>query len=252
MTRTTTWVAACLAGGALALGGCSSSPTTAAPPSTSQTTAIATATTTATTATTSATVDAAALGKRITAAMRAAKTGKATTSSAAQGQSVEILQQFAFTGGAQPDSKATMSIAGLTLDVVSHDSVVYMKGFPAQMTGGKVWVKVDPNGSDQLSKALKQQLGNSPQDLGGTFTGGTASVLDTSNGNTRYKISGITVQGVSDLTMELTVDGKDLPVSSLVTVSGQDVKTTYSDWGAPVSVEIPAADQVGTLKLPTG
>jgi len=37
-----------------------------------------------------------------------------------------------------------------------------------------------------------------------------------------------------------------------VTLAGQTVTVVYRDWGAPVDVTVPSADEVGALSLPTG
>ena len=124
---------------------------------------------------------------------------------------------------------------------------------PTQMTGGKAWVKVDPNGTDEMSKALREGGSSSgdPQTMVNALKGGTATVVDTNGGNTHYRITGLSISGATGTTMDLTVDSKNLPVTSVVEASGAKVTTTYSDWGAPVTVTAPPADQVGTMSIPT-
>jgi hypothetical protein len=52
--------------------------------------------------------------------------------------------------------------------------------------------------------------------------------------------------------LDLSVDAQDLPTRMTVTLAGQTVTVVYRDWGAPVDVTVPSADEVGALSLPTG
>ncbi len=254
--------------GALALAGCgSSSPATTAQPSTSASGATAGAHTTSTASaavTPGATGDAAELGARMGAAMVAAKSGKGTLSMSSSAVNVSGATQFVYTSPTQADTTATMAIMGINLQVVSVGGVIYMKGLPTQLTGGKEWVKVDPKGTDAMSKAMREggASAGDPQTMVDALKGGTATVVDTNGGNTHYKITGITgisgsgatgATGTTGTTgMDLTVDAKDLPVKSVIEASGTKVTVDYSDWGAPVTVTAPPADQVGTMSAPTG
>ncbi len=254
--------------GALALAGCgSSSPTTTAQPSTSVSSASTGSGTTSTTSTPSAAVtpgatsDAAELGKRMGAAMVAAKSGKGTLSMSSSAVNLTGTTQFVYTSPTQADTTASMAMMGINLQVVSVGGVIYMKGLPTQLTGGKEWVKVDPKGTDAMSKAMREggSTAGDPQTMVDALKGGTATVVDTNGGNTHYKITGITgiagsgatgTTGTTGATMDLTVDSKDLPVKSVVESSGTKVTVDYSDWGTPVIVTAPPADQVGTMSAP--
>lgn len=259
-------------GGALVLSGCGSSTDTSAPPAVASSATSAAPTAAATTsasapstgapATAGSTVNAGDLAATMSKAMIAAKSGKATMSMAGSGVNMSGSSQFIYTTPTQADTTATMSIMGLNLELVSAGGVMYMKGLPTQMSGGKPWVKIDPNGSDEMSKALREAGGGNgnPQAVVDALKGGTATVVDTNGANTHYRITGFAAvgasgtsgtSGASGATMDLTVDSKNLPVTSVVEASGAKVSVEYSDWGTPVTVTAPPADQVGTLTIPT-
>ena len=200
-------------------------------------------------------VDAAAVAQRMIDAMVAAKSGRADTVTNVSGQSVTTTQSFVFTSPTQADSSGSTTIAGNTLEIRAVGGKVYMKGLPAQLTGGKTWATVDPNGTDAVSQQLKK-AGSDPKQTVDAFKNGRATVTAVSGDNTTYQITGVTYGSVSDLTMEITVDGSGRPVTSKVTVPSDaagaaSVTVTYSGWGTPVTVTAPPPDEVGTLTLPT-
>ena len=202
-------------------------------------------------ATPGAVVDAAAVAQRMVDAMVAAKSGKADTVTSVGGQTVTTTQSFVFTSPTQADSSGSTTVAGKTLEIVSVGGKIYMKGLPTQLTGGKTWAVVDPNGTDAVSQQLKE-VGSNPSQTVDAFKNGRATVTAQSGDNTTYQITGVTYQSVSDLTMEITVDGQGRPVTSKVTVPADAagavaVTVTYSGWGTPVTVTAPPADQVGPL-----
>ncbi len=245
--------------GALALAGCgASSPTTTAQPSTSASSTPSASTSSGTTSTTSAAVtpgatsDAVELGKRMGAAMVAAKSGKGTLSMSSSAVNVSGTTQFVYTSPTQADTTASMAMMGINLQVVSAGGVIYMKGLPTQLTGGKEWVKVDPKGTDAMSKAMREggSTAGDPQTMVDALKGGTATVVDTNGGNTHYKITGTSQPGLTNATMDITVDSQDRPVTSVVEAAGSTITVDYSDWGTPVTVSAPPADQIGTMSVP--
>jgi len=52
--------------------------------------------------------------------------------------------------------------------------------------------------------------------------------------------------------LAMVYHAQDLPTRMTVTLAGQTVTVVYRDWGAPVDVTVPSADEVGALSLPTG
>ena len=193
-----------------------------------------------------------ALATRISDAMLKAKSGKGkiSTSGGSAATNATGSLQFAIEGSTTR-AQGSFTVAGMTLEIVTAGGVVYLKGLPVQMTGGKPWVKIDPKGTDALSKSMSQ-LGNStgdPRALVDSLKGGKATVKSTSGGLTTYEITGATA--LAGGTLEVTVDRKDLPSTFKVTTSGVTVTAEYSDWGVPVTITAPPADQVGTAAMPT-
>jgi len=219
-------------------------PPTATEASVSATDAPATASGTSSAASTGApTVAGADLGRKISDAMAAARSGRAVMSSTGS-LALTGRTEFVFVDPTHIDSHATMTIGPQSLELVSKGGQLYMKGLPTGTTGGKPWVRIDPNGTDPVSKAMAgaaQQAGN-PQAMADAFKGSSATVVDAAAGQTHYRLSGGDT-GAGDL----YVDGQGRPVRFLAEASGTRVEVAYSDWGAPVTVTEPPADQVGSI-----
>lgn len=197
--------------------------------------------------------DAAVLATRISDAMVKAKSGKgkiSTTGGPAAATTTGTLQ-FAIDGSTTL-AQGSFTVSGMTLETITKGGVIYLKGLPAQMTGGRPWVKIDPKGTDPLSKTMAQLGDNNgdPRALVDSFKGGKATVKSTRGDTTTYAITG--AKALAGGTLEVTVDGRDLPSVFTVTTSGVTVTAEYSDWGAPVSITEPPADQVGSMSMPTG
>jgi len=157
--------------GALALAGCSSSgpsttgtpapasstpPTTSAasaPSSSSSSSTSASSASTSTSASASAAGSAEELGDRMAKAIVDAKSGKgkATASGSA---TLDLSMEFVFVDPTRMDMHATMATSGMNLEMVVKGGTFYMKGLPAAATGGKPWIKADPNGTDAFSKQM--------------------------------------------------------------------------------------------------
>ncbi len=262
-------IAAVTLSGALALAGCgtsapapsaattsastTSAPTTSAPTTSAPTTS---APTTSAPPSAGATIPATDLATRISAATVKARSGKVTLTSqgAPATQSVTGDLAFTFVDEKTSDSQGTISIAGQRLGIVTKGGLVYLKGLPAQLSGGKTWVKIDPNGTDAFSKAMKDASGSTgdPRAMVDGFKGGTAKVVDSVGGKTHYSVTGTQAAGDANATIDLTTDAKDLLSNITVVVAGQTVKMDYSDWGTAVTITVPPADQVGTVTLPKG
>lgn len=258
----TTSIAAVGLAGALALAGCSSSGSgTVSPPATSAG-AAASSPATSTSASASAasaaavgsTVDGAELGAQMRDAMVKAKTGKASMTMAGTGAGqIKADTVFEYVDENTTNSQANMTMSSLDIVAVMSGGAIYIKGLPTQLTGGKPWVKVDPNGDDPISKSLGESLsqGSGPDSVVKGLQNATVTVKDVSDGATTYHVTGLsagTATAAAGSAMDLKVGADGLPISSEVTVSGVTVALTYSDWGAPVSITVPAAGDIGTLK----
>ena len=56
---------------------------------------------------------------------------------------------------------------------------------------------------------------------------------------------------VAPVKARYTLDGQDRPTKMTVDAEGQTISIVFADWGKPVTVEVPPADQIGTFELPT-
>jgi len=261
--------------GALALAGCTGSGTTgandtpkatessslpaASAPSSTTSSATTSATTSATSsATTSATssgpgtsdsgsASAEALGDRMAKAMVAAKSGKGQATATGTA-SLDMTMEFVFVEPTKMDMHANMKTSGMNLEMVIKGGTFYMKGLPAGVTGGKPWIKADPNGTDPFSKQMSTQLQSmgDPRQITRSFSGGTAKLIGQEGDLTHYTVTG----APGGATVEIYVDKQDRPAKFVVTASGITANVAYSDWGAPVTVTEPPADQVGTMQSP--
>lgn len=249
-------VSAVALSGALAVGlaGCGSS---ASPTASSSTSSPASASPSSGSTTSAGAVgdsaSATELATRISDAMVKAKSGKGriSTTGGSSAANVTGTLQFAI-NGATTQAQGSFTVSGMTLEIVTKDSLVYIKGLPTQMTGGKPWVKIDPKGTDTLSKSMAQLGSNTgdPRALVDSFKGGKATVKSKNGGLTTYDVTGATA--LAGGTLEVTVDDHSLPSTFKVTTAGVTVIAEYSDWGAPVTITAPPADQVGSAAVPAG
>jgi hypothetical protein len=202
-------------------------------------------------------VDGAALAKRMTDAMVKAGSGTVTMDLGAQGSA---KGSFTMKDGKMEQSME-MGIQGQTLQIVSTGGVIYMKGLPGSE---KPWVKIDPKGNDPLSKmfaGLTGEMGD-PRQLATALKGSKATVVSTSAEADVYDVTidPSTLMGGSTATSSpsaqpvkarYTLDGQDRPTKMTVDAQGQTINIVFGDWGKPVTITVPPADQVGTFQLPT-
>jgi hypothetical protein len=173
-----------------------------------------------------------------------------------------------------------------TISMVFVDGVLYMK-LPKEPEPGKPWVKIDPNSdnavakslsglNDQLSKNADPRAALKEFEKSGTITATKKETLDGKE-TTHYTITvdvqkmadnqtdptqkkamqDIIAAGMKNFPVDVWVDDKDLPVRFAMQTPTPDgkggtttvnIKVDYSDWGKPVTVEAPPADQ--TTELP--
>ncbi|WP_199432454.1 hypothetical protein [Qaidamihabitans albus] len=154
-------------------------------------------------------------------------------------------------------------------------------------TGGKPWIKISPDGSDPMSQAIGPMFDqmaeqNDPSKTleqiqqAGTITNSEKTTLDGQD-VTHYWIDldfakladqapgNLTPEQVQQLAgkidklpMELWLNGDQLPVQVTMDMGaiaeaagapgqGGSMVMKYTDWGAPVDVQAPPADQVGEM-----
>lgn len=167
------------------------------------------------------------------------------SSGAAGGQQVTMTakSEFVVVNGAM-DSKATMSVAGGSMEVVSVGGVMYMKGL-IKSKDGKPWVKIDPNGTDEFSKRMAPQL-KSAADLRSqveVYEGSKATLIGTDAGVRHYRLTGVSSAPAQPF--DIYLDASDLPVKVTTKSDSMEMTITYSGFGDAVTVTAPPAAQVG-------
>lgn len=213
-------------------------------------------------------VDAAELAKKTTDALKAAGTAKMSMDGGAQ----KMSGVLSYKDGVS--YKMTMNIEGEAMEMVYVDKVFYMGGAQfAKLTGGKKFIKIDPKGTDPMSKMMApvltvmEQAAN-PAEILSTLDGVKAKVIAVEGGTTTYEtkmtaeqlkkatekmfgsdIPADALKSVSDQTLQQTVDAQGRLTK--VTTKGTESSTiTYSDYGVPVDIKAPAASEVGTFEMP--
>ena len=169
-------------------------------------------------------------------------------------QPVTASLKFAYPNGQSQVSQATFAVVGSQLDAVYADGGTFVKGLPPALATGKTWARVEPNETDVVSRAVREVGGaaTDPRAALSAFPGGQATVVERQGGTTRYAVTPASGQAAGPVPLDLTVDAQDLPTRMAVALAGQTVTVVYRDWGAPVNVTVPSADEVGALSLPTG
>ncbi len=163
---------------------------------------------------------------------------------------------------------------------------LYLKLPQSLVPTAKPWIGVDPNGTDQASKALaaivsEEQANTDPSKTltqiqsAGTITRTSADQVDGQPAthyvisvNTakllaspavtpqlRQLVSGSGVTMPATIVYDVWINSTNLPVrvgfSENVTRAGTSTKVTvdmtYTQWGAPVHIQAPPADQIGPL-----
>lgn len=170
--------------------------------------------------------------------------------------------------------KMSMDAGGQKVDLIVVDKVLYLGGtMAAQLGAGKTWLKIDPKGTDAISKQLAPLLGQmstaaqDPTKALGAMSGVKATVASVDGGNTTYAVTldkaqveqmlkaggadalgGATVP--DGLSYKVTLDADSLPVRVVTSTGGVDATVSFTRWGQPVDISAPPASEVGSLKLP--
>lgn len=254
----TTSIAAVALAAALGLSACGSSDTAEPAASKSSSTSSSSSSSSAAGAVKAGdSVDGAALATRMTDAMIKAGSGTVTMDLGAQGSA---KGSFTMKDGKMEQSME-MGIQGQTLQIVSSDGIIYMKGLPGSK---KPWVKIDPKGTDPMSKMFAGLTGDmgDPRQLATALKGSKATVVSSSADESVYDVTidPSTLMGGSTATASpsvapvkarYTLDAQDRPTKMTVDAQGQTISIVFADWGKPVTITVPPADQVGTFELPT-
>ena len=169
-------------------------------------------------------------------------------------QPVTASLKFAYPNGQSQVSQATFAMVGSQLDAVYADTGTFVKGLPPALATGKTWARVEPNETDVVSRAVREIGGAATRPKGRPLgvPGWPGGRRRAAGRTTRYAVTAASGQAAGPVPLDLSVDDQDRPTRMTVTLAGQTVTVVYRDWGAPVKVTVPSADEVGALSLPTG
>ena len=210
------------------------------------------------------TVTMAELGQRMQAAMKSKGTAKVSMnagSTLTMTGAMKVTEPIGYT--------MSMEAAGRKMDMIYVDKVMYLGGDAfASMLNGKKFVKIDPDGTDALSKqmapTLKQmETATDPSKMyqGMTDVKMTADKVEGDDVTYSAKLTEdqvktyVAKQGqsipsgtdIGDLTITMTLTKDNLPKAMTTEVGGQKINMTYSDWGTKVDISAPPASEVGTM-----
>ncbi len=243
----TTLAAAVTLSGALALAGCGSAATTPAGSTPPAPVVVATSAPPSV----GATLPTTGLAARISAAMVKAGSGRSTLTSHGLPSATSLSNDVAFTvvDGKTSNVQGTLTTGGRQVEIVMAGGMSYTKLPPPRPAGSKPWVMGDANIAGALSVATKRAriITGDPLALVDSLEGGMAKVVDSGGGRVHYSVTGAKALGGSDLKVDLTTGAQDLPSHCTLQQSGVSMEIDFRDWGTPVTVTVPPADQVSTL-----
>lgn len=244
-------VAVCAASIALSVAGCGGTAPATSPTGTSASSA--TTSTSPSRPTSGASIDAADLGKRVSAAIKKAGTGAMTITAA----NVKILSDFDLTG-AKPKQHLTVTAGAQTMEMTTIDGILYLKGM-TKASDGKPWVKVDPEKDALVAGLVKGMSGSAfgTDSVDTLFFAATVTFVSADANGTTYDVtidSGKLVTSTASASVPgkivkatYVVDPQDRPAKVTTELSGEATTVTYGDWGKAVTIAAPPADQVGVM-----
>jgi hypothetical protein len=204
-----------------------------------------------------ATVDGGDLAAKMTDAMVKAGSGTISMDLGTEGKATG---SFSMKGGVM-EQQMTMPIEGQTMELVSTGGIIYMKGLPGSK---KPWVRIDPKADDPVSQMFAGLAGDmgDPRQLAKALEGSKATVVSSSADASTYDVTidpkallGGAAASVAPATEPVkaryTLDADHRPTLMTVDVQGQQLKITFGDWGKPVTITAPPADQVGPFEMPS-
>lgn len=188
-----------------------------------------------------------------------------------------------FAAGAT-DLRMTENTRAARIDMVIKGGTLYLKPPRGLVNAAKPWVRIDPNGTDRVSVALnalvseEQQNGDPSGILNQISALATITQRNVDQGMTHYRltadtaklfaskavtpqlrmlIGGLGVRMQPATTYDVWINSANLPVRlafSETTAVGRTgarttiaVDITYTDWGKPVTIQAPPADQIGPV-----
>ena len=198
-----------------------------------------------------ATVAGTVIASRMVEALTKAGSGRATITSeggSAAAASMNAKSEFSIGSDGQTSTKATLSVAGVSMELISVGAMVYIKSPALKASNGAPWVKIDPNGTDTISKSMGGQLkaATDPRAQIEAYKGSTATFVAMEGDLSHYSLTGLGGVTADSTKVDMWLDGQDRPAKTSVVTSGLTLMSTYTDYGAPITVTAPPADQVGT------
>lgn len=202
----------------------------------------------------------------------------------AAGQDVSGEGDLRFGSGAAALSMDMTTPQG-SMSMVFVDGVLYVK-LPQELKPGKAWIKIDSSSKSPIAKALStvnEQLGKNAdpraalkefeksgeitatqeEELGGkktthyTITVNVQKMADNQADPTQKKaMQDAIAAGMKDFPVDVWIDGEGLPVRFAMDTPTPDgsggmtsvkMQVDYTDWGKPVEIAAPPADQVAEL-----
>ena len=207
---------------------------------------------------------------------------KITLDATMQGQAIKATGEYQLKPSVAMDM--TMNTPEGAMHMVLVDNVLYIQLPESERSqmGGKPWVKISANGDDPVSKMLGSMLSTVSDNVdvtkqieqiknAGTITKSAQENLDgqqvvhywidvdvqklaaqQTNEVMKSALESLAKQGTKTLKYEMWVRGDGLPAkftTQMPVGAGQPVAVTvgFTDWGKPVSVQAPPADQVGEM-----
>jgi len=201
----------------------------------------------------------------------------------------KLKPSVAFTMNIDKMSMGSQSLPSRGIQVVYLDKAIYVKVPPqlSQSAGGHPWIKIDLarmgqqagldldsllNQSQQANPAEQTKMFTASKDVRKVgeetvngvktthYTGSitVAEAMNKLNANTRAQMQKIYQEiGATKVNFDLWADGQQLPRKLITRVPTSQTGTVtatmiYQDYGKPVTVSAPPADQVGDLHGLTG
>lgn len=204
-----------------------------------------------------ATVDGGDLATKMTDAMVKAGSGTVSMELGSDGRS---SGSFTIKGGVM-EQQMTLQVEGQAMEIVSTGGIIYLKGLPGS---AKPWAKIDLKADDPVSKMFAGLAGDmsDPRQLAKALEGTKATVVSSTADASSYDVTidpsailgeegSTAVPSTAPVKARYSLDAQGRPTTMVAQVQGQTVKITYGNWGKPVTIKAPPADQVGAFEFPS-
>ncbi|HEX7658178.1 MAG TPA: hypothetical protein VF444_01765 [Pseudonocardiaceae bacterium] len=191
----------------------------------------------------------------------------------------DVTMNVTSSSGAGGQAEMILADGVIYMKLPSQEMRAFAQEFNNNELATRPWLKLDPNGTDPLDKAFAPVAKTAQEDddpaatiarlkLAGTITSTRNEQLD-GRSTTHYTITvdtkkladslpdsdpekqvlnnGLQAGGPTSQTVEVWVNSENLPLKITEKTNVSAATFTFSDWGVPVSVAAPPADQVATI-----